>query len=163
MIPLLVACSSPMWTPDGALAPHRARLDTNTDSRVSAAEYDAHRWNGPPFATADQNGDGDLSASELVWLVRTQSPTSFDAPIPQPPLALGQTTSTRPTAAQRELHEVFVWMDDSLRAAGDAPLDAAVLSAAADSGRVDSPEAVAAFAQLRPRWEARGWGWPEGW
>jgi len=162
MILLLVACTPPTWTDTSALAAHRSRLDANADGRVVAAEYDAHRWNGPPFATADRDADGDLSAAELAWLVRAQSPTTFDAPLPQAPLALGDVASGRPSAAQLDLNELLVWMNDSVRAAGGTPLAPEAIAAAVATGRVDSEAARAAFHQLGPAWIAQGWAWPVG-
>ena len=86
MILLLLACHTPTWTDEGALAPHRARLDRDHDGRVTQGEYDRAAWNGPPFASADADADSDLSSAELLRLVRAQSATAFDQPGADPPL-----------------------------------------------------------------------------
>jgi hypothetical protein len=162
MIALLLACATGPWTEEAALAPHRDRLDADHDGRVSAAEYDRHRWNGPPFATADTDADGDLSAAELTTLVRAQSPTTFDAPLPQPAVAQGQVASSLPSAAEQDLWELFVWMADSLRAAGDPAPDPEAVRLAVRSRRVDSAESRALLDTMRPAWLAHGWAWPAG-
>lgn len=162
MILLLLACNSAGWTEDTVMTPHRARFDDDGDGRVTAPEYEARRWNGPPFATADRDGDGDLSPAELAWLVRAQSPTSFDAPQAQPPLALGDVAPNRPTAAQLDVTELLVWMSDSLAAAGSPPLPAPLLDAAVASGRLDSDATRLALGTIGPEWLARGWAWPQG-
>ena len=72
----------PTWTDATALEGHRQALDANGDGRFSRPEYEAVRWNGPPFATADVDGDGELSAVELARLVRGQSARHFDGTDP---------------------------------------------------------------------------------
>lgn len=148
---------APSWTPESALAPHLARLDTDGDGRVTEPEYTRTRRDGPPFATADQDGDGSLAAAELVWLIRAQSPTTFDgdaAPVP-PGLDPGGTR----TAGARDVWELLTWMGDTLRAAGDPGPDAAAVEAAVNSGSMTSPETQAVLAEMRPAWERRGWAW----
>lgn len=72
----------PTWTDASALEGHRLSLDANGDGQFSRSEYEAVRWNGPPFATADVDGDGFLSAEELARLVRGQSARHFDGTAP---------------------------------------------------------------------------------
>lgn len=66
------------WTEASALEGHRRALDANGDGVLDRNEYESTRWNGPPFATADRDGDGQISAVELAWLVRRQSARHFD-------------------------------------------------------------------------------------
>ena len=104
---VLLACSTPRWTEEGALAPHRAAIDTNGDGRVTADEYDRVRWQGPPFSSADGDGDGDLSAAELLTLFRAQSATRFDGAPPEEDARPGTTAGELPPALQdaREAEE----------------------------------------------------------
>ena len=163
MLPLLfLACQPPSWTADSAVAPHRARLDDDADGRVNAAEYERRLWNGPPFATADQNGDGDLSSDDLAFLIRVQSPTTFDASAATAPIRRAGAGVTLPPAAQRDVWELLVWMADALRKEGKAGPEPAAVAAAVHSGSVQSPESRGVLDTMRPGWLALGWAWPEG-
>lgn len=161
MIWVLLACA-PSWTAADALAPHLSRLDSDHDGRVVAAEYQRTVWNGAPFGSVDVDGDGALSGGELAILVATERAVAFDRPSAAVP-------SQRPTEAlppiskeERDVWEVLVAMGDALRAAGEAGPDPAMVALAVTSGRLDSEAARAVLDELRPRWVARGWNWPEG-
>jgi hypothetical protein len=157
----ITGCEQPQWTAEGALAVHRAALDTDRDGRVSAAEYDRTRWQGPPFASADADNDGDLSASELLVLFQSQSPTSFDgATAPESARLGGQSWSLAPR--QQCVWEVLVWMSDALGHAGQAVPDPVLIDTAVLSGDIESPASRRVLAQLQPAWVAQGWAWPEG-
>lgn len=162
MILLWLACQTPVWTEAAALAPHRARLDQDQDGKVSAAEYEKTLWNGPPFGSADRDGDGDLSVAEVVLLVKGQSPSSFDGPGGGESVKKGGAGVEIPPDSERDLIELFAWMEGALQAAGQPALDPAQVQAAVHSGRVDSPESLRVWAMVKPRWEAQGWTWPAG-
>ncbi|MES2645067.1 MAG: hypothetical protein V4850_36610, partial [Myxococcota bacterium] len=159
---LLLACGreaapwTPSWTPEGALAPHLARLDTDGDGRVTEAEYTRTRREGPPFATADRSGDGALAADELVWLVRAQSPTTFDGDAAPLPAGLDPADRRARTGGARDVWELLTWMGDSLRAAGAPGPDPAAVEAAVNSASLDSAETRAVLAAMRPGWEGLG-------
>lgn len=165
MLVWLLACgggggAEAPWTPESALAPHLARLDTDADGRVTDTEYTRTRRDGPPFATADQDGDGALGAGELVWLVRAQSPTTFDGDALPVRAKIEAPQPRALTGGARDVAEVLVWMGDALRAAGDPGPDPAAVAAAVETGRLDSVETQAVLDAMRPAWTARGWGWP---
>ncbi len=162
MILLLLACHTPTWTDEGALQPHRARLDRDHDGRVTQAEYDRAAWNGPPFASADADADGDLSSAELLRLVRAQSATAFDQPGADPPLQRATAAFTPAPVAERDVEEVLVAMVDAVRSVGGPAPDAASLAAAVHSGSLSSLESRAVLEVLRPTWTTQGWAWPEG-
>lgn len=157
----LLGCATPVWTVDGALADHRVVLDADADGRVDAAEYGRTRWEGPSFAGADGDGDGDLSTTELVALFQAQSPTNFDGdPAPQdlrpsqPPWSLPR--------AQQDVWEVLAWMAEALKAAGRPGPDPVLVDQAVLSGELSSPAGRQALASLQGGWLALGWPWPEG-
>lgn len=162
IVALLLACSPPpppAWTEVGALAGAHARLDTNGDGRVTKPEWDDRVWNGPRFWSADGDGNGDVSAAELLLLARLQDATRFDggsAAEAVPPDVSG----LRPVGAARDAWEVLVWMSDALRARGAAGLPPATVKAVVDAGGLTTPAGQAALAELRPRWEAAGLTWP---
>ena len=163
MLVWMFACAPPpSWTEAGALAGHRAWLDTNHDGRVDAGEYEGHLWNGPPMGSADLDGDGDLSAAELSALVVAQSPTHFDGAVESGPVARAGAGVRTPEGEAKQLWEVLVWMDDAERSVGEPGLDPAQVAAAVESGSFTSAPSRAAFAALRPAWSAHGWTWPEG-
>lgn len=159
---LLLACQSPSWTAESALAPHRTRMDDNADGRVDAGEYDRRLWNGPPFATADRNGDANVSNEELEFLIRGQSPNAFDASPVGGPIRRAGAGVTLPPAAQRDVWELLVWMGDALRKAGKSGPDPHAVAAAVHSGSVQSAESRTVLDTMRPAWLALGWAWPEG-
>ena len=162
MIALLLACAAPTWTPEGALAPHLARLDRDHDGHVTAAEYEAAAWNGPPFPSADADHDGELSAPELVRLHRTASATAFDHPGAGAPLQHATEDFTPTPAAERAVEEVLVALTDALRAAGDPSVEGLSLHDAVRSASLESPASKAVLDRIRPAWLARGWTWPVG-
>jgi hypothetical protein len=114
------------------------------------------------MGSADTDRDGDLSVSELGALVAAQSPTHFDGEPEEAPLGRAGAGLQVPKGEARDVWEVLVWMDDALRAAGEPGLPPDAVAAAVHSGSFTSPASNAAFAVLRPRWEAHGWVWPEG-
>lgn len=159
MIWLLAACAAPpMWSDEAVLGGVRARLDRDADGRVTAAEYDAARWNGPPFASADTDGSGELSASELAELLVGQSPTAFDGTHAAP--GRRGVAQALLTAEQRPVWEVLVWMGDTLRAQDLPGPDPAAVERAVATGSMTSPETRAVLAAMRVPWESRGWTWP---
>lgn len=158
---LLLGCAPPRWTPESALAPHRAALDADRNGVVDAAEFERPRWEGPPFASADADGDGDLSTAELLALFRAQSPTGFDGGTPPEDARPGGQPWQVPTREQ-DVWEVLVWMGDALRSDGDAGADPALVDAAVQSGSLESPESRVALASMQSAWETNGWPWPEG-
>jgi hypothetical protein len=162
MILLLLACQTPVWTETAAMAGHRARLDQDQDGRVEAAEYDKTVWNGPPFASADRDLDGDLSPAELATLVQSQSPSSFDGPHLENPVKAEEGGMTAPPRAQQDVAEVLAWMCGALDSVGVATPAAAALDLAIQSARLDSVETQAILEEIRPRWLAQGWSWPQG-
>ncbi|MSQ00797.1 MAG: hypothetical protein EXR71_02765 [Myxococcales bacterium] len=158
---LWLACA-PAWTAAEALAPHLARLDTDHDGRVVAAEYERTVWNGAPFGSVDADADGALSPGELATLVATQDAVGFDHPaVAVPSQRATEAVLPLPTDS-RDVWELLVAMGDALRAAGEPGPDPAMVAAAVHSGRLDSEASRAVLAKLRPRWVARGWAWPEG-
>lgn len=161
MIWLWLACA-PSWTAADALAPHLSRLDTDHDGRVAAAEYERTVWNGAPFGSVDTDGDGALSAGELATLVAAQDAVAFDHPAGAVPSQRALEAVPAVPQENRDVWELLVAMGDALRAAGEAGPDPALVAAAVHSGRLDSEASRAVLDQLRPRWLARGWVWPEG-
>lgn len=163
MIFWLTACATaPAWTDTGAVAPLLHTLDRDGDGRVDHAEYDRVRWSGPPFPSADVDGDGALDAGELLRLFRGQSPTAFDGAAPEPPPLVTSHPGHRRTVRQEETLEVLTALADSLRAAGDPAPTADELESAATTAHLDSPECLALLARMRPAWEHHGWTWPTG-
>lgn len=154
---MVLACSHPEW--NEVLKEHRARLDIDHDGRVSAAEYEKTLWNGPPFGSADRDGDGDLSASELEWLIRGQSATAFDGPAGLDPVKQGGAGVEIPPEGVQNMQELLGWMQETLQQAGQTVPDP---TAAMQSGRLDSPETGAWLQQIRGPWMAQGWSWPAG-
>ncbi len=152
----------PPWTELGALAGHHRTLDTDGDGRITKEEWDPSVWNGPGFWSADVDGDGDVSAAELLVLVRAQPAGTFDAPGAPDDTLRGAGESVRPVGAARDIWEVAVWMSDALRAVGSEGADPAAVKQAVDAGTPDSDAVRALFGVLRPRWEAQGWAWPVG-
>lgn len=161
MILLLLACATPRWTAEGAMGAHLAALDADKDGRVDAAEYGRARWAGPEFAQVDGDGDGAMSAVELLDLYDAQSPTAFDGGAPQEPARMGAQAWAMP-AGQPYVWEVLAWMADALGRAGHATPPADVVAAAVASGDLHSPESLRALACIAPEWRAAGWTWPEG-
>ena len=163
---LLLGCQPAVtparWTAESALAPHRARLDTDHDGRVSAAEYDRTLWNGPPFPSVDRDGDGDLSAAELAALVQAESPTSFDGPARDDPMRRAAANIRLPSDAERDVWELLVWMGDAVRSRGLPGPDPAAVAAAVHSGDLHSAESAAVLGPLRAQWTSLGWTWPAG-
>ena len=156
----LAGCGSPTWTATGALDPHRVRMDVDHDGRVTAAEYAPVLWSGPPFANVDADGDGDLGVEELATLFATASPTRFDNAGGGPDRRVGGANKRQLALEQRHVWETLVWMGDTLRAAERAGPDPVAVDAAVASGSLDSPEARAVLAAMRPDWSAQGWAWP---
>lgn len=160
---LLLACAiggAPTWTPENVLAPHRARLDTNHDGRVTAEEYARVAWSAPPFATVDVDRDGDLSVAELQRLIESQNPNRFDAPAAPVDAGPGGNTRGAIDAGQRDVWEILVAMADELRKRGGPDVPPDLVAAAVGTGRMDSPETLRVLAILRPAWRANGWPWP---
>lgn len=165
-IPYVVSCSSARaptrWTEASALAGHHTRFDLDRDGRFAAAEYDRTLWNGPPFPSADTNGDGDLSAAELATLVRAQSPTSFDGRAAPEGLKRAGANIRLPSAEERDVWELLVWMGDALRSRGRPGPDPDAVALAVRSGNVQSADARVVLDTIRPEWTAQGWAWPRG-
>lgn len=161
MILTLFACAS-TWSATDPLREHRSRLDADHDERVTAAEYEAHLWNGPPFGTADVDGDGDLSSAELATLIAAQQPTVFDGFGKLEVIRRGGAGVASPRGQARDTWEVLVWMNDALRAAGEPGLAPDDVAAAVATGHLGSPESASLLAALKPAWEAHGWAWPAG-
>lgn len=160
MILLVLACAQGEWTVESAAAPHRARLDSDGDGLVSAAEYDRVAWSSRPFMAADGDGDGDLSTAELVALVELQSATGFDG---TSTMASNQRTVGSGVVMgprQRRLWELLAAMADELRAAGGTPPSPEAIAAAVQSEALDSAETAAVLATLRTEWTRLGWKWP---
>ncbi len=161
---LTVACAPAAptrWTEADALAPHRLRLDLNHDGRVTKDEYERTLWRGPDFASADLDGDGDLSAPELVHLVQVQSSTAFDGPPAAEPAPSGGPHSA-PDADQEHVLEVLVLLGDALRSHGLPGPNPDAVAAAVTTGDLNSPETLAVLDTLRPAWLGQGWAWPAG-
>jgi hypothetical protein len=158
---LLLACAqpTPTWTEVGAYEGAHARLDADHDGRVTKPEWDDRVWNGPYFWSADADGDGDVSASELRSLARIQLAHGFDG-APASGAGAVDVGPVRPTGDARDAWEVLVWMSDALRARGVAGLDPATVAAVVDAGGLETPVGAAALAALRTPWEAEGWAWP---
>ncbi len=158
----LGGCGAPRWTAEGAAARQLGLLDGDLDGRVSSAEYRAHRYTGPPFGTADQDGDGALSAPELLRLGRGQDGLRFDGAVARPTYPAHSVEAAGLSAPQMAVLEVLGWMSASLAAGGAAPLDSAALRAAVDSGELESAASIACLAEMKPRWTALGRPWPAG-
>ena len=155
----LLACHAG-WTDAAALAAHRARLDQNQDGRITEEEYKKTLWNGPPFASADGDGDGDLSVAEWLNLVRFQSAASFDGPSNSDTVKQSGGGVVLPPVEQRDLAELLGWMGDALQSVGQPGPDPVALRQAVQSGRLDSAETQAVLESLRAPWQAQGWIWP---
>lgn len=162
MILLLWACHTPVWTETAAMAGHRARLDQDQDGRVEVAEYDKTLWNGPPFASADRDLDGDLSPAELAILVQSQSPNSFDGPHLENPVKAEEGGITVPPRSQQDVAEVLAWMGEALASVGQPVPSPESVQAAVQSAAFDSPATISVLAEIHPRWLAQGWSWPQG-
>lgn len=146
------------WSPDGAMEAHRQRLDRNHDGVVDANEYEAVRWAGPPFATADSDGDGQLSNGELARLVRGQSATAFDGGGGGEMRQDGGSASAHaPTASA----EVLVFLRDRVVAAGGAAPEPAAFARAVASGGLETADSQGVLAHLHHEWTLQGWAWPE--
>ena len=118
------------------------RLDRNGDGRVTEAEYIAPK--GPPFATADQDGDGNLSAAEVeTMMIRTDPAIPLRQSLPPPP-------RDAIPPPQRELREALRFEVEELRAkVPDASLPSeAEVQAAARQG-LGSAAGQQVAAQLR--------------
>ena len=141
---------------------HLPRFDLDKDGRFGAEEYDQVRWNGPPFPSADTDGDGDLSATELATLVRAQSPMSFDGVAFPEALKRAGANLRLPSAEQRDVWELLVWMGDALRSRGRPGPDPDAVALAVRSGDAQSAETRRVLEAIRPEWIAQGWTWPQG-
>ena len=162
MIWWFFACAAPRWTPEAVLAPEIARLDADHDGTVSRSEYERAAWNGPPFATADADGSGDLSVGELLTLFRTEDAVGFDHPGGSAAVSGANGTFVAAPAEARNVAEVITLMADALRAAGDPGPDPQAVFAAVHSGRIDSVETRLVLDTMRLPWLSHGWAWPAG-
>ena len=78
MILLMLGCSgapSSPWTREAALTP-TATIDGS--AALSEADYTRRAYAAIPFAEADTDGSGTLSAAELAVLITRQDPLTFD-------------------------------------------------------------------------------------
>lgn len=77
---LLLACAKAPdgpWTPERAIAPALARVDTNGDGIVNAEEWARVDFGGPTFAEADADGNGAVSAEELHARTLAEEPLDW--------------------------------------------------------------------------------------
>jgi hypothetical protein len=77
---LLLAACGPRWTEAKVVAPTLTRMDSDKNGAVEKGEYDAVLYRGVPFEKADGDGDGVLSASELLALVNATDPVEAISP-----------------------------------------------------------------------------------
>ncbi len=161
MILWLFGCATPKppeWTDAAITAGVRAELDTDKNGRIEATEYEATRWNGAPFGSADTDGDGALSTAELTVLLTAQSASAFDGGMPEP--ARQHAPLPLLNQDQRRVWEVLLWLADTLRAAGRPVPDPAAIDRAVQSGSFRSPETLGVLEAMRSAWTDAGWMWP---
>ncbi|MFZ5480558.1 MAG: hypothetical protein ACOZNI_27595 [Myxococcota bacterium] len=77
MILLLACAPEGPWTADRAIAPALARMDTDGDGGVVAAEWATVDDAGLSFGDADGDGDGVLDRDELLALTRRVDPMAW--------------------------------------------------------------------------------------
>ncbi len=102
MIALLVLLGgcAPAWTEEGAVAPTLAHVDADQDGKVSAKEYEAVRFRGPPFAEVDADGNGAISRAELLALVLDKDPTALQPTRPSKSADANKRASERKVAGE---------------------------------------------------------------
>lgn len=150
------------WSSTRVLEAHRARLDQDGDGRISETEYERTLWNGPPFGSADEDRDGDLSVVELEDLTRHQSPSRFDGPFSGASVREAEAGVVMPTDGQRDLSEVLNWMVETLVAAGEPVPAEAEVQAAIQSGDWKDAHTTEVLKNIKTSWEKAGLKWPEG-
>ena len=158
MIVALMACAEG-WTTSGALSPSLARIDRDGDGAVTADEYDAVRYAGPPFPQADRDGNQRLDLAELEVLLREQNALTFDAGRQRAAIAPADPASM-PGAMSAESRELWELLSVLAAEVTEPPTAEEILAASA-TGRVDSPECLALLARLRAGWAAKGLVFPE--
>lgn len=153
VIPVLLAACGSSWDGQSAVAPVRDRLDVSGDGVVDRAEYNPVAPLGPSFRRVDRDGDGDLSLSEIQWLLLEQDPETFDGADERQSIAVSMNPDVyHPDPLEvRLLRELFAFMTQELEQRGgelDLPSREERERAAA-TGNLRSPEARAVAARLR--------------
>lgn len=146
-----LGCGSPTWTDRQVMQPHLTVLDADQDGVVNSQEYTRHRWNGPPFATIDSNGNHRLDPEELAQLVRGQSATRFDGTKQSTTKAASGTGTPRTRAVQHTV-ETLLWQHTALVAAGQDGLSPALKAAVEVATSADDPALQTAATALVEPW-----------
>ena len=167
MIALILSCNinnhaDGPWTTEAALA-STAALDGG--AALAEAGYEQRRYAAPPFAEADTDGSGSLSAAELSALIQLQDPLTFDRS--QPMGALSPEVWSRPFSApalQRTLWELLAFLRAEVAAADPSAVlpDDATLAAAASTEDLYAAPVQAVLQTLKDGHESSGLTFPEG-
>lgn len=135
MIWLMLGCSgtpSSPWTAEAALTP-TATLDGAP--ALSEADYTRRAYAAIPFAEADTNASGTLSADELAVLITRQDPLTFDRARPMQALDRKKwSTPFSEPRLQRVMWEMLAFLRAEVAAVAPGavlPDDAALKAASA--------------------------------
>ncbi|MFZ5479644.1 MAG: hypothetical protein ACOZNI_22955 [Myxococcota bacterium] len=168
MIWLLACAPSSPWTTERALAPALARLDSDGDGRVVAAEWARVDDGGATFAEADADGDGAVDVGELAAVNAGADPLAWfeeRGGIVGPRKRTDKkrmpidTRRDRPTPDQLVLR---VLVEDIRAKDPSVPLpDPARVDAVGRAGDLRGEEARALLAELEAASEQAGLGFPE--
>jgi hypothetical protein len=139
------------WEPLEAVLPGLQRLDTNADGALDQAELQRGSPVPVDLAGVDLDGDQRVDPPELLAMLRATDPGTFDGvEAPMDPqrddLALMQ-PDPREVRCVRELLE-FMATEIHQAAPGRPIPRPEAIEAAARTGALDSPEAVAVAAEL---------------
>lgn len=92
---LLLACAKdPGWTEASAIAPTLAKIDTDHDGAVSAAEWEAVSFHAVPFAAVDTDKSGGIDEAELLTLLVATDPSTMTMPRAGPQTKRGHTRTS---------------------------------------------------------------------
>lgn|GEM_PF-3110224 len=160
---LTLSCQ-PSWTYVTALEPVRVHMDVDQDGAVSAVEYQAVSYRAPDFGTADSDGDGDLSHTEIWNIVLSQAPATFDGGMPMTePSSMDMSAYFGTDYDERILIDMMNFLREEvavLEPGADLPTRRQI-ARAARSKRLDAPQVVDVLRQLRARHQELGLRFPK--
>lgn len=158
---LLFGCNTANhWSEADVLAPHLTRPDINRDGSISPEEYARVAWAAPAFQSVDLDQNGGLDMGEMRRLVESQSPTTFDGTVVEPPAPPGRGSDQAMNIQQRHVWEFVVAVADESRRVYGPVTSPTALRAAVTSGTLHSPESKLVLDPLRVTFDQQRWTWP---